>query len=495
MEILNTREDWAVRKLGKFAFHEKGKKPKNQKAKPDSIFSIPYIDIEAFEKGIFKSYTDGEKCKFCNEEDFLIVWDGSRSGLVGKGVSGALGSTLVRINFPKIENDFAYYFLKSKYQAINTRAKGSGTPHVDPNILWNYDFPIAPLPEQRAIVAKIEELFSDLDNGIANLKKAQEQLKVYRQAVLKKAFEGELTKEWRAKQTDLPSAEELLEKIKTERENHYQQQLSDWKQEVKEWEENGKKGKKPRKPRKAKELPPLTEEELKDLPELPNGWSFKKIGNITDCIVPNRDKPKSFSGDIKWVTTPDLNEKAININYSKVNIGLSKEEVSKYNARVIPVNSVIMTCVGTLGISSIVERLLVVNQQLHAFLPATYYSPKFLAYYIRSSRGYFEKASTSTTVQYLNKDNCNSLPFPVLFLKEQHQIVQEIESRLSVCDKMEESITESLEKAKALRQSILKKAFEGKLLTKAELQATRQQSDWEPAEKLLERIKGENNKS
>ena len=57
--------------------------------------------------------------------------------------------------------------------------------------------PSAPLPIQRAIVAKIEELFSDLDKGIADLKKAQDQLKVYRQAVLKKAFEGEMTKEWR----------------------------------------------------------------------------------------------------------------------------------------------------------------------------------------------------------------------------------------------------------------------------------------------------------
>ena len=61
-----------------------------------------------------------------------------------------------------------------------------------------------------------EELFSDLDNGIANFKTAQEQLKIYRQAVLKKAFEGELTKEWREKQSNLPTAEELLKQIKEE---------------------------------------------------------------------------------------------------------------------------------------------------------------------------------------------------------------------------------------------------------------------------------------
>jgi type I restriction enzyme S subunit len=112
------------------------------------------------------------------------------------------------------------------------------------------EIPLPPLPEQRAIVAKIEQLFSDLDNGIVSLKKAQEQLKIYRQAVLKKAFEGELTKKWREEQTDLPSAEELLQQIKEERVKHYQKQLDEWKQAVKEWEDKGKEGKKPTLPKK-----------------------------------------------------------------------------------------------------------------------------------------------------------------------------------------------------------------------------------------------------
>ncbi|CAK8711643.1 hypothetical protein GMJAKD_00845 [Candidatus Electrothrix aarhusensis] len=80
-------------------------------------------------------------------------------------------------------------------------------------------------------------------------------------------------------------------------------------------------------------------------------------------------------------------------------------------------------------------------------------------------------------------------PFPKTTLEEQTQIVQEIETRLSVCDNAIANIEESLTKSEALRQSILKKAFAGKLLTDAELQACRQEPDWEPAAKLLERIK------
>src|SRR5690606_26088940 len=116
-------------------------------------------------------------------------------------------------------------------------------------------FKISPIPIQKAIVKKIEELFSSLDSGISDLKKAQEQLKIYRQAVLKKAFEGELTKEWREKQIKnyelgitnekLPSADELLEQIKKERQKHYEQQLTDWKEAVKTWKSNGANDKKP----------------------------------------------------------------------------------------------------------------------------------------------------------------------------------------------------------------------------------------------------------
>lgn len=141
---------WESVKLGKFVENEKGKKPKNQTIEKNADFNLPYVDIAAFEEGNIKSWTDGEGCRLCYESDFLMVWDGSRSGLVGKGMQGALGSTLVRINFPGMNNQYAYYFLISKYQEINTRAKGSGTPHVDPDLLWNYEFPIAPINEQNA---------------------------------------------------------------------------------------------------------------------------------------------------------------------------------------------------------------------------------------------------------------------------------------------------------------------------------------------------------
>ena len=94
----------------------------------------------------------------------------------------------------------------------------------------------------------------------------------------------------------------------------------------------------------------------------------------------------------------------------------------------------------------------------------------------------------------LNTGMIGAFEIPVVSKAEQTQIVQEIETRLSVCDKLNEAIEQSLEKAQALRQSILKKAFEGKLLSQDELQNCRQQPDWEPAAKLLERVQNKKNK-
>ncbi|MFA7036067.1 MAG: restriction endonuclease subunit S, partial [Methanosarcina sp.] len=91
----------------------------------------------------------------------------------------------------------------------------------------------------------------------------------------------------------------------------------------------------------------------------------------------------------------------------------------------------------------------------------------------------------------INGEKLGNYPFPLCSLPEQQTIVQEIETRLSICDKIEQDIETNLEKAEALRQSILKKAFEGKLLNERELAEVRGAEDWEPAEVLLERIKAE----
>ncbi|WP_201617700.1 restriction endonuclease subunit S [Psychrobacter immobilis] len=310
----NYPSSWEVVKLGDFADSEKGKKPKNQQPLQDEKFNLPYIDIEAFEKGIFKSFTDGEKCVICDDSDFLMVWDGSRSGLVGKGLKGALGSTLVRINLPMINNLYGYYYLQSKYLEINTRAKGVGIPHVDPSLLWSYDFPIPPVNEQNRIVDKIETLFSEVDAGIANLTLAKRQLEQYRQSLLKHAFEGKLTAKWREEYAEnhgksLPNADELLEQIQTARRDYHDQQMADWEQAVEAWEEQGKEGTKPRKPSK------LSEIEMFESEGMPQNWikicAESTCDFITKGTTPSKEKLYQSQGEIPFIKVYNLTKKGV----------------------------------------------------------------------------------------------------------------------------------------------------------------------------------------
>ena len=322
-----------------------------------------------------------------------MVWDGSRFGFVGKGINGVIGSTLMKINFPGIENHFAYYFLKSKYIEINSKPKGTGTPHVNPELLWNYIFPIAPLPEQRAIVAKIEQLFSDLDNGIENFKKAQEQLKIYRQAVFKKAFEGKLTKKWREEQTDLLSVEELLQQIKEEREKHYLKQLNEWKSAVKDWEDGGKEGKKTGKPKKTKELPPLTDDELVELLELPERWGYIKFGNIFSYSPQNGlYKPSELYGSGTPIIRIDdfYNGKLVRYKNFKL-VKLTKGEVEKYSLRkgqilVNRVNSI--DYLGKCGLVEKIENNVVFESNIMKIsILEKIVNPKFFTCYLSSYLG------------------------------------------------------------------------------------------------------------
>lgn len=175
---------YSTYKLSEVAKSTKGKKPKSVSKEKTNGFEIPYVDIKAFEKGIVDNYTDGENCTFCKPDEVLIVWDGARCGFVGRGIEGAIGSTLAKISSEKYTNDFLFYFLQSKYKVLNSNPRGVGIPHIEPNLLWNFEIPDLDKSTQHQIVSRIETLFAELDKAAEHLRTAQQQLKTYRQAVL-----------------------------------------------------------------------------------------------------------------------------------------------------------------------------------------------------------------------------------------------------------------------------------------------------------------------
>ena len=359
--------------------------------------------------------------------------------------------------------------------------------------------PIVPLPEQRFIVSKIEQLFSELDNGIANLKSAKEKLEIYRQAVLKKAFEGELTKEWRELQNDLPIATDLIKRIIAERKNHYENKLTEWEKIVAEWAANGKHCRKPIKPKKVKSLPEFEEKEINELNQLPSEWKWVKIDKI-QFHEQYSIKAGPFGSALKKSSYVQEGykiygqEQVIAGDWKIGDYYINQEKYLELKSCAVRSKDILISLVGTVGKVMVLPddaQSGIINPRLIKIsLAKNFYNPFFFKYYFESAylKSLYATKSHGATMNVINLGIIQELPFPLLSLNEQNQIVQEIESRLSVSDKLAESINESLEKSEALRQSILKRAFSGELLTEKELEACKQDADWEPAEKLLEQI-------
>lgn len=359
-------------------------------------------------------------------------------------------------------------------------------------------FLLPPLPTQRAIVSKIEELFSSLDSGIADLKKAQEQLKVYRQAVLKKAFEGELTKEWREKQTNLPSADELLQQIKEERQKYYEGQLRDWEKAVDLWKSKGEKGKKPPRISKPKLFPEIKKEDIENYDKIPNSWIWTRFGSVTYKIGDIDHKmPKTFEKGMPYISTGNIGKDG-KIDFDNAKL-ISIEDFNRLALKIKPQKGdIIFPRYGTIGRNILIEfnkEFLVSYSCAIVKNIVKLMNEKFILYYTLSPviKKEIRRYTVETTQANIGIASIESFVYPLCSKLEQNQIVKEIESRLSVCDQVELTIKESLKKSEALRQSILKKAFEGKLLSAAEIAKCKQAKDYEPASVLLERIKKEKN--
>jgi type I restriction enzyme S subunit len=331
-------------------------------------------------------------------------------------INGTLGNVAFYNNEKVILGKSACYFnvldcLDKKYIKIllsgleflnyaHKSATGSTIPNVSLKTMREFKFPLPPLETQQTIVSKIEELFSELDKGIEDLKTAQQQLKTYRQSVLKWAFEGKLTNE-----------------------------------KVKEG-------------------------------ELPEGWEWVKISDISRVVRGGSPRPagdpKFYDGDIPFLKVADLTkDNGIYLTTFKYTI----KEAGLHKTRQITPNTLLLSNSGaTLGVPKICMINATMNDGVAAFLDLDERSNHYLYYFWVSKTSELRGINMGAGQPNLNTDLIKDYKVPYCSFEEQHRIVQEIESRLSVADKMEESIAQSLQQAEALRQSILKKAFSGELV-------------------------------
>lgn len=443
---------------------------------------FPIVRIQNLNKpeAAFNYSTNKFDEKFLIDNGTLVfAWSGTPGTSFGahiwKGGKAWLNQHIFKVVFDEtlINKKYLRFAINQNLnEYINNAHGGAGLAHITKGKFDSSEIPLPPLAEQHRIVAKIEELFSDLDAGIASLKQAQAQLKTYRQAVLKYAFEGKLTAAWREQNKPEP-AEKLLAQIKAEREK----QNVGATRRVAPTKRNGNS-------KKPKEFPPLTEAELAELPELPEGWCWVKLGGVAESIQYGYTAPSSNTPiGPKMLRITDIQDYKVDWNEVPF-CGIPSEQKANY---LLKEGDLVFARTGaTVGKSFLIKGMIpesvFASYLIRIRLPKTV-NEQFLYSFFQSI--YYWQQITEGQVGIgqpnVNGTKLSELIFPMSSRDEQHQIVQEIESRLSVCDKLEESIKESLQKAEALRQSILKKAFAGKLVP--------QDLNDEPAEKLIERIK------
>lgn len=344
-------------------------------------------------------YYNNENLIVPNEPPFIVFGDHTKvkKFISFKFIAGADG---VKVLKPKalIDPKFLFYSLF----IIKIEDKGYAR-HFQ--LLEKELFPLPGLPEQHAIVSKIEELLSELDKGKQQLETAQQQLKIYRQAVLKWAFEGKLTNE------------------------------------------NVKEG------------------------ELPEGWNIDKIKNVCLNIkVGIVVKPTNFysknNHGIRAFRSANVREFRVNdqdwVYFS--------EEANELNKRTqIKAGDVLLVRSGYPGTSCVVPKSYEGCNAIDILIATPDNSkilPDFLCSFNNSplGKGHFVSKSRGVAQKHLNVGEYSNLSIAYPSIEEQHKINQELASKLTVCDKIEDTIATSLAQAETLRQSILKKAFEGKLI-------------------------------
>ena len=183
-------------------------------------------------------------------------------------------------------------------------------------------------------------------------------------------------------------------------------------------------------------------------------YKLVPIHTVTDCMVPGRDKPKSFTGEIPWITINDLNINGYT-NKSKLGLGLTIDEVKEVNRKCVPQGSVLMSCVGNLGLCSIASVDVVINQQLHSYQCNEFINNLYLMYYLSFKNTYMNKIASSTTVLYMNKNACNNIP--VLLPPIELQI--SFAKYLNRINKLKSDVQKSIDETQLLMDSLMQEYF------------------------------------
>lgn len=375
---------------------------------------------------------------------------------IANGLVGALGfgSTEFHVLRPKagVSTQWIFHFIRQTSFRRAAQAHFAGTAgqlRVPSSFLESYEIPLPQLPEQHRIVTEIEKQFTRLDAGVAALRRVQANLKRYRASVLKAACEGRLAPQ---DPNDEP-AERLLARILAERRARW------------EAEHPGKKYVEPAAP------------EMDGLAELPAGWCWATVDQLgatdeqtvlTGPFGTNLGSEDFRGSGVPVLTIGCLTDAGLELGKAKFISPQKALELKRYQVRRGDLLFSRMATVGRAGlVTAAFENSIVSYHLMRLRLAPSIISSNYFISYVRGSaavRQYVQDVNHGATRDGINTQQLMSMPVSLPPLSEQSRIVAEVERRLSVVAELEATVAANLARAGRLRQAVLKRAFEGRLV-------------------------------
>ena len=453
--------------------------------------AIPWVTISDLKDGVvlstFASITEAalenSAAKLAPVGSILVALYGS----IGKlGIAGIPVTTnqAIAYSLPNkwaFDSKYLYHYLRAERRNLLALGSGVTQKNIYLGDLKAYRFPLAPRHEQTRIVAKLEELFSDLDAGVAELKAAQKKLAQYRQSLLKAAVSGELTAEWRQRNRPAETGAQLLERILAERRARWEAR------QLAKFEEQGKAAPKGWQ----KKYPEPVQPDTADLPELPEGWVWASVEQLSESVrnglskTPNTDQQGFRVFKINAVRPMAVNFSAIKHveidEFDAANYWVEVGDVlaTRYNGSI--------DLLGVFGMVKEVPEPTLHPDKLIRMKPVT--GVRLGAWMevcgnVGLSRKHLVSRVKTTAGQTgISGEDLKKTPIPLPPATEQEMALEILRERMEAISELERPTNLALKQSTAQRQNILRAAFSGQLVP--------QDPADEPASVLLERIRAE----
>jgi len=403
--------------------------------------------------------------------------------LVPPYLDGAIGSTGFHVLRSRwVEPEFLFALVQSQnfIEAMTAVVQGALYPAVRPRDIAAYEFAFVTPIQQIRVVAKLEELLTDLDAGVAELKAAQRKLARLRQSLLKAAVTGELTTKWRAARALSTGAEaenghQLLQRILAERRARWEaRQLAKFKQQGKAppsgWQ---------------KKYPDPVQPDTSGLPELPQGWvwaSLSQVGWLDRGRSKHRPRnaPHLYGGPYPFVQTGDIRHADTFLSL----VQATYSEAGMAQSRLWPAGTLCITIAANIGKTAILSMDACFPDSVVGFLCASdSVLVRYVEYFMRSVQQTLEDAAPATAQKNINREILEKVVVPIPPSQEQGHIVRVLDEAMGAARESDQAISHVLKQSTAQRQNILRAAFAGQLVP--------QDPADEPASALLERIRAE----